>query len=186
MNRDIAMWLDSLDVPSLEAVEVSGTVRSDWGWKSYTSLLYPEFDLVNSEPTVESDVVICEQDLEHVADPAAAVGNLRRLARPGGWILVSTPFLIRLHDSPNDYWRFTPLGLRTLLEQQGLVVDRVESWGNRSAVVSNLRRWSFYFPWRSLRNAPNLPVVVWAICHRSDEVGDDQPRVQSSQEPETR
>lgn len=171
MNRDIDTWLTGLDSNALDAVEVSGTVRSGCAWKSYTSLQYPEFDLVQSEPTGEYDVVICEQVLEHVIDPDAAVRNLRRLARPGGQILVSTPFLIRLHGSPNDYWRFTPLGLQTLLERQGLVVDLVASWGNRSAVISNLRRWSFYLPWRSLRNSPNLPVVVWAISHRPGGVG---------------
>lgn len=166
MNRDIDSWLTTLDSNTLDAVEVSGTVRSGRAWKSYTSLQYPEFDLVQSEPTGEYDVVICEQVLEHVIDPDAAVRNLCRLARPGGQILVTTPFLIRLHGSPNDYWRFTPLGLQILLERQGLVVDIVKSWGNRSAVVSNLRRWSFYLPWRPLRNSPSLPVVVWAISHR--------------------
>lgn len=166
MNRDIDTWLASLNVSSLDAVEVSGTVRSGWPWKSYTSLEYPKFDVVESEPSGEYDVVVCEQVLEHVVDPCAAVRNLRRLCRPGGQILISTPFLIRIHGSPNDYWRFTPLGLRTLLERQGLVVNAVRSWGNRSAVVSNLWRWSFYLPWRSLRNAPDLPVVVWAIARR--------------------
>jgi SAM-dependent methyltransferase len=166
MNKDINAWFSTLAVGSLDAVEVSGTVRSNLGWRSYTSLQYPQFDIVTSAPPSEFDVVVCEQVLEHVPDPCAAIRNLRRLTRPGGHILVSTPFLIRLHGSPDDYWRFTPLGLRTLLEREGLVVDTVKSWGNRSAVVSNLRRWSFYLPWRSLRDTPDLPVVVWATSRR--------------------
>ncbi len=164
MNRDIAQWLTGVDAGALEAVEVSGNSRADQGWKSFTTLAYPDFDLVSSEPPGQYDVVICEQVLEHVPEPDAAVRTLRRLARPGGHILVSTPFLIRIHGAPDDYWRFTPLGLKTLLERQGLEVEVVESWGNRSAVISNLRRWAFYRPWRSLRNDSNVPVVVWAIA----------------------
>lgn len=164
MNREIAAWLDGLDAAHLDAVEVSGRLRAGTGWRSYTTLVYPDFDLVRSDPPAQYDVVICEQVLEHVPDPDAAVRNLGRLARPGGRILVSTPFLIRIHGSPHDYWRFTPLGLQTLLERQGLEVESLRSWGNRSAVVSNLRRWSFYRRWRSLRNDPDLPTVVWAIA----------------------
>jgi hypothetical protein len=44
-------------------------------------------------------------------------------------VVVSTPFLIRVHElrmyGMNGYWRFTPRGLRTLLERAGLEVDRV-------------------------------------------------------------
>jgi hypothetical protein len=50
-------------------------------------------------------------------------------------VIVSTPFLIRVHELPaygmGHYWRLTPRGLRTLLDRVGLTVDRVEAWGNR-------------------------------------------------------
>lgn len=164
MNRDIADWLDRLDVTALDAAEVSGRIRGHVGWKSYAALEFPAFDLLLSEPPGEFDVVICEQVLEHVADPDAALRTLRGMTRPGGWLLVSTPFLLRIHGAPDDYWRFTPSGLKVLLERQGFVVEKMASWGNRAAVVSNLRRWSHYRPWRSLCNDDELPVVVWAIA----------------------
>ena len=52
---------------------------------SYVSLDYPEFDLC--APLAEQrrfDVVICEQVLEHVDDPVAAVANLRGSACRAG------------------------------------------------------------------------------------------------------
>ena len=59
-------------------------------------------------------MVICEQVLEHVDDPWAAVANLRELCAPGGHAIISTPFLIKVHEFPRygmlDYWRFTPRG----------------------------------------------------------------------------
>lgn len=66
------------------------------------------------------DLVICEQVLEHVVDPLTAVRTLARLRKRDGFVFVSTPFLIRLHDFPGDYWRFTPAGLGLLLRSQGL------------------------------------------------------------------
>ncbi len=56
-----------------------------------------------------------------------------------------------------DYWRFTPRGLRTLLERGGLEVDEVGSWGNRDCVVGNFDSWPAFRWWHSLRNEPDLP-----------------------------
>ena len=99
-------------------------------------------------------MVICEQVLEHVVDPCAAAANLRRLCTAGGHVIVSTPFLVKVHELPayamRDYWRFTPRGLRLLLEEAGLEVDAVDAWGNRQCVVGNLSRWSAYRRWHSL------------------------------------
>ncbi len=82
---------------------------------------------------------MCEQVIEHVVDPWAAAANLRGLCSPGGHVVVSTPFLIRVHELPewglHDYWRFTPRGLQTLLERAGLEVESVHSWGNRRCLV---------------------------------------------------
>ena len=74
-----------------------------------------------------------------------------------------------------DYWRFTPRGLRVLLEQAGLTVDTVGTWGNRLGVVGNLDRWSARRRWHSMGNNTEMPVVVWAFARNSSEP--DQPRV---------
>lgn len=129
--------------------------------------MYPEFDLCAPlEDRGTFDVVICEQVIEHVVDPCAAVANLRALCTPGGHVVVSTPFLIRVHElwGMQDYWRFTPRGLRTLLERAGLQVDAVGAWGNRRCIAGNLDRWPAYRPWHSLRDEPDLPVQVWAFA----------------------
>lgn len=166
MNRDIEALLASLRPSQLSVVEVSGRIRSGHPWRSYTRLEYPEFDLCDpSRPQPgRYDLVICEQVLEHVENPLTAVGNLKALCAPGGLLLVSTPFLIPIHPNPGDFWRFTPDGLRKLLECQGLHVEWVRSWGNRAAVRANLRVWAPYWPGRSLKNRPGAAVQVWALA----------------------
>lgn len=172
MNRAVDAHLRSLDPPKHSAVEISGNAQADKQWKSFCSLNYPEFDL--TKPLVDRgqyDVVICEQVLEHVVDPFAAARNLTQLCVPGGHVVVTTPFLIKVHEDWGlvDYWRFTPRGLRKLLENAGLRVDTVGHWGNRQCVYGNLAKWSAYRKWQPLGNRADTPVQVWAFARRPAE-----------------
>jgi SAM-dependent methyltransferase len=60
------------------------------------------------------DVVLCLQVLEHVPDPAAAVRELHRVAKPGGRVLASTHGVYPYHPNPDDLWRWTDSGLDRL------------------------------------------------------------------------
>lgn len=65
------------------------------------------------------DVVVCLQVLEHVADPPAAVRELRRAVRPGGRILLATHGVYPFHPNPEDLWRWTHDGLDRLVRENG-------------------------------------------------------------------
>jgi SAM-dependent methyltransferase len=167
LNAAIARRLDGLGPAALTAYEISGAAHANRGWRRFESLDFPEFDLCAPlAPREPADVVLCEQVIEHVPDPCAAVRNLRGLCRPGGHVIVSTPFLIRVHEEwgMQDYWRFTPRGLRTLLERAGLEVEEVGHWGNRRVIAGNLDRWPAYRRWMALDDEPKLPVQVWAFA----------------------
>lgn len=172
MYQAVDAHIAALGPSRLSAAEISGENHAGKPWKEHSNLAYPEFDLC--APLQEDrrfDVVICEQVLEHVVDPCAAAANLRRLCTEGGHVIVSTPFLVKVHELPayamHDYWRFTPRGLRLLLEGAGLEVDAVDAWGNRQCVVGNLSRWSAYRRWHSLSNEPDLAVQVWAFARNT-------------------
>jgi SAM-dependent methyltransferase len=169
LNAAVSRHIDALGPQSLSAAEISGDAHAQQPWESFSSLNFPEFDLcapLNGH--TRFDVVICEQVLEHVVDPVKAAENLRGLCAPGGHVIVSTPFLIRVHELPmyamGDYWRFTPRGLRTLLERAGLTVESVQCWGNRRCITGNFDVWPRYRRWHSLRDEANLPVQVWAFA----------------------
>ncbi len=173
MNRAFDAYLEALGPRRLRAAEISGRARQGKPWASHTGLDYPAFDLcapLHDAHAARYDVVICEQVLEHVIDPCRAAANLRGLCVPGGRVAVSTPFLVRVHELPaygmHDYWRFTPRGLRLLLEHAGLQVDHVGSWGNRECIAGNFERWPAYRRWHSLRDEPDLPLQVWAFATR--------------------
>jgi SAM-dependent methyltransferase len=169
LNQAVDEHIASLDPTRCTAAEISGDAHARKPWKEYISLTYPDFDLCAPlQQPRRFDVVMCEQVLEHVVDPWAAAANLRELSAEGGHVIVSTPFMIKVHELPafamHDYWRFTPRGLRLLLEQVGLEVDTIGAWGNRRCVIGNFDRWAAYRPWHSLRNEPDLPVQIWAFA----------------------
>ena len=58
------------------------------------------------------DLVFCFDTLEHVPDPFRFCEHLIYITRPGGHIYVATVFEWPYHPSPEDYFRFSPAGLR--------------------------------------------------------------------------
>lgn len=63
--------------------------------------------------------VLCSEVLEHVRRPVRALSELRRVTRPGGWIVVTTLFCFPEHGFPDDYFRYTRNGLEQVLSEAG-------------------------------------------------------------------
>ena len=65
----------------------------------------------------ELDAIICTEVLEHCADPFQAMRRMHECLKPGGLLLVTSPFIWPDHrtEEYNDYWRFTAGGWRLLL-----------------------------------------------------------------------
>jgi len=61
------------------------------------------------------DLVMSGQLIEHLELPLVAVEEMKRVCRPGGWVLLVAPFNCPEHRFPIDCWRFLPDGLRFLL-----------------------------------------------------------------------
>jgi SAM-dependent methyltransferase len=80
-------------------------------------------------PAQRFDSVVCHQVLEHVKDPMAAAKELARVLKPGGGAVISVPHLSRRHELPHDYYRFTPEGLRQVLESAGFAVTVIKPYG---------------------------------------------------------
>ena len=69
------------------------------------------------------DAVLCTEVLEHVPDPDHVLGELGRVLRPGGTLILTAPFVFPIHEE-RDYFRYTAQGFRALLDRQGF--ERVE------------------------------------------------------------
>ena len=73
------------------------------------------------------DVVLITQVLEHIPDPIAVIGEIRRILKPGGTLLLSVPSIFPQHGSPGDYWRYMPQGLQWILRDFHHVTVRGEA-----------------------------------------------------------
>lgn len=81
--------------------------------------------------------VLCSEVLEHVARPWIALPKLFEVVRPGGWIVVTTLTSFHIHGFPNDYYRYTPSGLKLLMEDAGFVDVQTENQGEIQTRVSD-------------------------------------------------
>lgn len=84
------------------------------------------------------DFVLSTQVLEHVADPSLYLAECSRALRPGGRILLTTHGLMYYHPDPEDYWRWTPAGLRSIFGEAGLEVESIEGIVGLSAACLQL------------------------------------------------
>jgi SAM-dependent methyltransferase len=60
------------------------------------------------------DGVVTQGVLEHVPDLPATLAEIDRVLRPGGLVYHEAPFIQGYHASPNDFRRFTAVGMREL------------------------------------------------------------------------
>jgi SAM-dependent methyltransferase len=63
--------------------------------------------------SVES--IVCAGVLEHLSDPHQALSEIHRVLKLGGKIFIETPFMQTVHASPEDFYRWTPDGLRQIM-----------------------------------------------------------------------
>lgn len=63
------------------------------------------------------DVVVMGEVLEHLHSPQSGLDVIHGVLKPGGILLLSTPFILPIHDEPYDYFRFTRHGLQLLLRK---------------------------------------------------------------------
>lgn len=118
--------------------ETAGFVKSD---------LNPAFghlviDITTMEIHQEYDVILCLSVLEHVPEFWKALPRMQRALRPGGRLVLSVPMVFPYHDEPDDFFRFTEYGVRSMLHN----FERVD-----------LRH----------RGPRRLPLTVFAVAHVS-------------------
>lgn len=81
------------------------------------------------------DAILVLEVMEHVSTPALALAEVKRVLKPKGKLVWSTPFLFPIHDEPFDYFRYTRFGILKLLEDFEQVVIS-EKMGARLTILA--------------------------------------------------
>jgi len=90
----------------------------------------------------EFEIILCLEVLEHLNNPTRAIFELKRVLKNGGKIILSTRFIMTLHDTPNDFLRYTKYGLKELFNDWHIEVLQAES-GTMETVAVILQRLIF-------------------------------------------
>jgi len=67
-------------------------------------------------PDSSVGTVFLMDTLEHVEYPHLALAEIHRILKPDGIVIMSSVLDFFIHATPNDFWRFTPDGFRSLLK----------------------------------------------------------------------
>ncbi len=65
----------------------------------------------------EFEIILCTEVLEHLKNPQVAIGEMKRVLKEDGKLILTTRFIFPIHDAPNDYFRYTKYGLRELFKE---------------------------------------------------------------------
>ena len=88
------------------------------------------------------DGILMSNLLEHIPEPLALLQESHRILKQGGVLLVTVPFLIKVHQAPYDFLRYTEFMLKRLFSNAGFLQIRIRKIGNifdvNSQVFSSL------------------------------------------------
>ncbi|TAN35197.1 class I SAM-dependent methyltransferase [Patescibacteria group bacterium] len=115
----------------------------------------------NSFPFGEQDFdgVVCNQVLEHVFIPDQFLGEIYRVLKPKGLLLLTVPFVWDEHEQPWDYARYSSFGLKSLLEKNGFeVLKQRKTNADVRMLFQLVNAYSFKVLWT------RWPVINLLIC----------------------
>ena len=123
----------------------------------YTGTIFPAAD-------ASFDTVICSQVLEHIFEPEEFLAEIRRVLRPGGQLLLATPFVWDEHHQPYDFGRYSSFGLGHILKKTGFEVIAQRKTCADARTVVQLASGYLYKTLRTRVRALNLLVQLLLIA----------------------
>lgn len=110
------------------------------------------------------DSVFCSQVLEHVFNPNEFLGEIARVLKLGGKLLLTVPFVWDEHEQPWDYARYSSFGLRALLEKQGFRIVVHKKLGADPSIIAQVANAYLYKVSLGLPNRVKLLLTVTVMA----------------------
>jgi 2-polyprenyl-3-methyl-5-hydroxy-6-metoxy-1,4-benzoquinol methylase len=132
--------------------------------RDHPEVVFVEADLAMPWPTVDADVVVALQVIEHFEDDDAFVARALGAVRPGGLVLLTTPNRLQsFSENPYHVREYTAAELSVLLARHGEDVGLQGVFGNAKVAAFDARRRAEVEKWLRLdplRLRDRLPSVV--------------------------
>lgn len=125
-----------LSIADVGAMDINGTyrpifTRPSWTYTGLDIEAGRNVDRVLAAPyewsnvkDEEFDVVVSGQALEHTLYPWIFAKELARIVKKGGFVCCIAPYQWEFHAFPIDCYRFFPDGMKAVLSQAGLRVEK--------------------------------------------------------------
>jgi SAM-dependent methyltransferase len=151
---------------------VDEVIAVDWPNSLHRTIYMDEACDLNHRmpfPDETFDTIISSDVLEHLWNPVDIMQDLARVLKPGGKLILNTPFNYWIHEAPHDYFRWTRFAIEGLGERAGLTtLERVSCGGSREVLADLLMKMT-----RSRRGAKGLDKLFRASKFVSiDRTGD--------------
>ena len=113
------------------------------------------------------DKIISVNSFYYFKNPFNVVKSINKILKKGGKLVLVLPFYYPIHDAPDDKYRFTEYGLRTLLEND-FRIERIETIGgifNMPAVIlhSLIKGIPLLFSKEIIKFIQILTYILWPI-----------------------
>ncbi len=89
------------------------------------------------------DCIILSNVLEHIKDPKLLLEECHRVLKSTGMLLITVPFIIKIHQAPYDFNRYTHYMLKYLLDETGFEVVTIDKIGSIVELYRRMRK-NFY------------------------------------------
>jgi|GEM_PF-4971848 len=89
-------------------------------------------------PDESIDVILCTEVLHDLAEPDEFFNEVKRLLKPDGYLVMTSPFVVPIVDGEYDHYRYTKFGLKYRIEKSGLKVESIEEVGDLFASTITL------------------------------------------------
>ncbi len=87
-----------------------------------------------------ADIVLLSNILEHIPIPELLLKECYRVIKPGGKLLGAVPFLIKIHQEPYDFLRYTNFMLEKMFKEAGFQAISVETLGRPVDLFLTMQR----------------------------------------------
>jgi SAM-dependent methyltransferase len=89
------------------------------------------------------DAVILSNVLEHVPTPELLIREAFRILKPGGTIIGAVPFIIKIHQEPHDFLRYTNYMLEALFKNAGFTKIELSALGSTANIYRFAEKFFF-------------------------------------------
>jgi len=126
-----------------------------------------------------ADFVVLTQVLEHLPDSLFTLSEIYRILTPGGKFFITVPLFFRMHDIPNDFFRFTFYGLETLLKKSGFEKFNIWGHGDEFSILAeslNFAISSVHFPRKALLFVIGVINSIFSIRDKNKHLASNPER----------